>query len=81
MCVGLSQVLDRALARAGGHNWWTVLLGRARAQRIWSLHREGARTVDALRHPDNYGLASRTRVGFGRWAVQAPWHGIRAEAE
>ena len=39
------QVMDRALARMGGRNWWTVLLGRARAQRIWSLHRQGMRTV------------------------------------
>lgn len=67
VAVDPGQVLDRALARAGGRNWWTVLLGRVRAQRAWALHREGVRTVDALRHADNYGLASRSRFGFGRW--------------
>ncbi len=63
-------MLDRVLARTGGRNWWSVLLGRARAQRIWRLHREGMRTADALRCADNYSLASRTRVGFGRCARQ-----------
>ena len=61
-----AQVLDRALLRAGGRRWWSVLLGRARAQRIWALHREGLRTAQALRRPDNYGLASRSRFGLGR---------------
>ena len=113
------QVLDRALARAGGRGWWSVLLGRVRAQRLWKLHRDGERSVsrpsrpcrrrsvtwwlrccwygrgrsrgccmmlrlgrqprsspalqvDALRHADNYGLASCTRAAFGRWRPIAP---------
>lgn len=66
-------MLDRALAKFGGRKWWTVLLGRARAQRIWQLHREGLRTADAFRHADNYGLASRSRFGFGRWVVARGW--------
>lgn len=63
---GSPQVLDRALLRAGGRRWWSVLLGRARAQRMWALHREGHSTAEALRRPDNYGLASRSRFGLGR---------------
>lgn len=43
-----AQVFDRALKRAGGRNWWTVLLGRMRAQRIWKLHRTGERSVSLL---------------------------------
>ncbi len=33
------------MARAGGRNWWTVLVGRVRAQRVWKLHRGGERSV------------------------------------
>lgn len=79
------KVLDRALAKVGGRNWWTVLLGRTRAQRIWALHREGVRTADTLRHADNYSLAARSRFGFGRCAhyphLGGLWHSTNVRIE
>lgn len=42
-CSMLCQVLDRVLARTGGHRWWAALIGRVKAQRMYNQ----ANTVDA----------------------------------
>ena len=41
------QVLDRALAKVGGRHWWSVLVARAKAQRMFSSHRSGRQGVRA----------------------------------
>ncbi len=57
------QVFDRALARAGGRSWWSVVLGRVRAQRLWKLHRDGERSVSRPSSPCRHCSVTWLRSG------------------
>ena len=60
-----SQVVDRVLANVGGHQWWTAITGRFKAQRTYNVAVRDGANLKAFRDLSNYALCARTRVQLG----------------